>query len=81
MGGLIQVIQPRTLAAIPSRLPIYWWVVIKTQGEWDKGLPALQAALTQSGHSRVTLKLYPEGRHEMLNEVNAAEVWQDIVAG
>ena len=27
----------------------------------------------------ITIKLYPEGRHEMLNERNKAEVYQDIL--
>ena len=27
----------------------------------------------------ITIKLYPEGRHEMLNECNKAEVYQDIL--
>jgi alpha-beta hydrolase superfamily lysophospholipase len=80
MGGLIQVMQPRSLAAIPSRLPILLLGGDKDPvGRMGKGLPALQSALTKTNHSRVTLKLYPEGRHEMLNEVNADEVWQDIV--
>jgi alpha-beta hydrolase superfamily lysophospholipase len=31
----------------------------------------------QTLHSRLTLKLYPEGRHEMLNEINRDEVTRD----
>lgn len=79
MGGLIHVMQTPSLAAIPSRLPILLLGGDKDPvGRMGKGLPALQAALTRTNHGRVTLKLYPEGRHEMLNEINAAEVWQDI---
>ena len=29
---------------------------------------------------KADLKLYPGGRHEMLNEVNRNQVWQDIAA-
>jgi alpha-beta hydrolase superfamily lysophospholipase len=32
------------------------------------------------GVGPVTLRLYPDGRHEMLNETNRAEVEADLVA-
>ena len=38
-----------------------------------------QAAL-RAGLRDVSLRLYPEGRHEMLNEVNHKEVYGDILA-
>ena len=28
----------------------------------------------------VALKLYPEGRHEMLNETNRQQVYEDVLA-
>ena len=28
---------------------------------------------------KLTVKLYPNGRHEMLNEINKEEVYQDIL--
>jgi alpha-beta hydrolase superfamily lysophospholipase len=31
----------------------------------------------QTLHQRVKLKIYPDGRHEMLNEVNRDEVMAD----
>jgi alpha-beta hydrolase superfamily lysophospholipase len=37
----------------------------------------------QTSHSRVSLKIYPDGRHEMLNEINRDEVskdWLDWIA-
>ena len=32
-----------------------------------------------AGMKDVSLKLYHEGRHEMLNELNKAEVYRDIL--
>ena len=32
------------------------------------------------GMKDITIKLYPEGRHEMLNERNKSEVYQDVLA-
>ena len=44
-----------------------------------KGVPKLAKAYEQSGQTNVTCKLYENGRHEMLNETNRAEVEEDIV--
>ena len=33
-----------------------------------------------AGVRDLTVKLYPEGRHEMLNETNRQEVWDDVLS-
>jgi alpha-beta hydrolase superfamily lysophospholipase len=43
-----------------------------------KGIPALMKKLRQTGHDKVTIKLYKEGRHEMLNETCKFDVYQDV---
>lgn len=48
-------------------------------GENGKGLPKLAKAYSNAGHENVTLKLYQNGRHEMLNETNSEEVMKDLV--
>lgn len=48
-------------------------------GQNGKGVKALQQALTDSGHKNVSCTLYADARHEMLNELNAAEVRQEIL--
>ena len=35
--------------------------------------------LKKTGHQNVIMKLYPEARHELLNELNRDEVMSDIV--
>lgn len=47
-------------------------------GANGKGVCEVAKALTETGHD-VTLKLYPGGRHEMLNEICCEEVYQDIL--
>ena len=37
-------------------------------------------AFKRAGIRHVTIRLYPEGRHEMLNEVNRTEVYADILS-
>ena len=44
-----------------------------------KGIHNLERLLLSSGVKMVAKKLYPEGRHEMLNETNRDEVMNDIL--
>ena len=41
-------------------------------------MPALMKKLRQRGHDKVTIKLYKEGRHEMLNETCKTQVYADV---
>ena len=43
----------------------------------DRGMTKLAMHYAQTGHSRMSLKLYAGGRHEMLNEINRDEVTAD----
>ncbi len=47
-------------------------------GQMGKGVEQSAAFYKEAGYE-VTLKLYPKGRHEMLNERNREEVYQDIL--
>lgn len=68
------------LARIPKNLPIYIF-----SGEKDpvglngEGVRALADRYRKAGLSDVTVKLYPEARHEVLNETNRDEVMRDLV--
>ena len=48
-------------------------------GEFGKGVTKLYEFYLRIGFDCVTLRLYPEGRHEMLNEVNKEQVYLDIL--
>ena len=47
-------------------------------GGMGKGVKQVNQWLVKSGHN-VTMKLYPQGRHEMLNETNRSEVYGDVL--
>lgn len=80
MGGLIEVNKIGSLEKLPNSLPVLLLSGEKDPvGRMGKGVPLLAQKLYQTGHSKVELKLYPDGRHEMLNEVNAAQVFADIL--
>ena len=80
LGGLQQISKPSNLAQIDQRLPI-----LIIGGECDpvsegKRLKDLADALTHSDHPFVTLKVYNQARHEILNETNHDEVTRDLLA-
>ena len=48
-------------------------------GEYGKGVTEVYKALRKTGHTGVMMKLYPEARHELLNELNRREVTEDVI--
>ena len=49
-------------------------------GAYSKGINEIGDKLKATNHSRVTVKLFPGGRHEILNETNKQEVYEYIDA-
>jgi alpha-beta hydrolase superfamily lysophospholipase len=79
MSGLIAISQKSEIAKIPNQLPIYILSGDKDPvGLQGQGVLALKQHITNNGCEQVQCKLYPGGRHEMLNESNANEVFNDI---
>ena len=78
MGGLIFINSPANVARMPPELPL---LIISGDhdpvGDMGKGVVALEQLFLRSGMRRITMKLYPGARHELLNELNAREVFQD----
>jgi alpha-beta hydrolase superfamily lysophospholipase len=64
---------------IPKQLPVYF-----LSGEQDpvgkntKGVLQSSRKLQAAGLKNVSCKFYPEARHEILNEINKQEVYDDI---
>lgn len=86
LGGLFDLGSDHALTRIPGDLPILITGGSADPVGGDKGMTGLAMHYMQTLHQRVKLKLYPEGRHEMLNEVNRDEVtgdwleWMDQVS-
>ena len=45
-----------------------------------EGVKRVVGMFREAGCRDVTLKLYPDGRHEMFNELNRQEVMEDLLA-
>jgi alpha-beta hydrolase superfamily lysophospholipase len=80
LGGLYQISLPKNLKLIPAKLPIYMFGgsedPVSAQG---KGMKKLAEMLRKTGHSNISLRIYEQGRHEMLNETNQDEVVDDLL--
>ena len=80
LGGLQHISKTSNLAQIDKSLPL-----LIMGGECDpvsegKRLKGLAEALTGTDHPFVTLNIYPQARHEILNEINRADVTHDLLA-
>lgn len=77
--GMLEIKQPQTLAGINTNLPLLVMGGEKDPISAPKGLQKLAKALQKAGVKDVTLSLYPDGRHEMLNEINAEQVTARLI--
>lgn len=81
MGGLKVITSSRNLKRMNPALPVYF---ISGDGDpvGENGAGVIRAyrAFLNCGMKDVTMKLYHEGRHELLNELNRDEVYDDVLA-
>ena len=67
-------------AGMPKKLPILLIAGEKDPvGAMGAGPREVSAGLTAAGCSDVELRLYPQGRHELLNELEKEEVKEDLL--
>lgn len=70
----------KNIEIIPKDLPIYMFSGEKDPvGAMGKNVTKLYNKYKVSGIKSVTLKLYKDGRHEMLNELNKEDVYNDVL--
>jgi alpha-beta hydrolase superfamily lysophospholipase len=80
LRGLAQLFTPKALAQIDKELPVYLFAgELDPVGKQGKGVKKFREMLKRAGSKQVDLKLYAEGRHEMINETNRTEVYGDIL--
>lgn len=74
-----EVTDPRRAARMPRDLPV---LILSGDadpvGENGKGVRRFEKMLKKIGMRKVTCKLYPENRHELINDLDKQEVFQDI---
>lgn len=68
-------------SAVPKDLPILLISgAMDPVGNYSKGIRDIYQKLLATDHKEVTIKLYDNARHEILNELNKDEVMEDITS-
>ena len=81
MCGIEFITKQRNVERMNPELPIYFMSGdADPVGENGKGVMRAYRSFLDAGMKDVSLKLYHEGRHEILNELNREEVYRDILA-
>ena len=78
LDALPGVTSRRSLAPIRKDMPLYVF-----SGERDPvgaNIQGLLGDLKGAGFTRLTTRIYPGARHEMLNETNRDEATRDLIA-
>jgi alpha-beta hydrolase superfamily lysophospholipase len=81
MTASMRIIDPAQLARIRKDLPI--WIMAGDKDPINHNLEWLRPVAERyraAGIAEVTEKYYRDGRHEMFNETNRAEVYRDLLA-
>ena len=80
MHGIRFIMDPKNLDCMDLTKPVYFMSGEEDPvGDYGKGVDRAYKSFCDAGCTDVKMKLYPGGRHEMLNEINKDEVYQDIL--
>lgn len=78
--GIEFIQSPKSLIRWPKELPVFLLSgSMDPVGGYGDGVRRVKADLGAAGLYKIKMKLYPDGRHEMLNEINKDEVFGDIL--
>lgn len=78
--GVTALYADNRLALLPKHIPYYLFAGgDDPMSSSASGVRKLIEKLHRSGIKDITVHIYPEGRHEMLNEVNHVEVTNDLI--
>ncbi len=81
MGGLQYIASPGALEQMDPETPVLIFSGDRDPvGGCGKGVRKVCGYFQQRGTRDLTMKLYPGGRHEMLNELNKEEVYDDVLS-
>ncbi|GAB6089611.1 alpha/beta fold hydrolase [Spirochaeta dissipatitropha] len=81
LAGLIESNSKRIITQTETDLPkLFFSGGSDPVGRAGKGFYRVLKVYRKCGHDLINAKLYPDGRHEMLHEVNRTEVYEDVVS-
>lgn len=79
MKGIYFIEQPVNLNAMRKDLPVFFIAGGDDPvGSYGKGIHQAANAFRKAGMTDVSVRIYPLCRHEILNEINKEEVYEDV---
>ena len=79
LGGIKYIVNKKNQAKMDKATPIFFIAGAEDPvGDYGKGVRAAFNAFIKAGVADCSVKLYPGGRHEILNETNRGEVFEDV---
>ena len=80
MKGIYYIEQKQNLAKMPKSLPVFFIAGGDDPvGPYGKGVHTCADAFRSAGMEDVSVRIYPLCRHEILNEINRSQVFEDIL--
>ena len=81
MQGIKFITDKKNIAQMNKEKPVYFMSGDGDPvGDYGKGVERAYKAFCDAGLHDVFMRLYPGGRHEMLNETNKEQIYQDILS-
>lgn len=81
LQGILEINKEENMNKSPKHKPIYMFAGdMDPVGDYGNGPKIVYEKLKKLGAEDITLKMYEQGRHEMLNEINREEVYNDLLA-
>ena len=79
LTGILHIQKKQTLEAMNKTLPVFFIAGGDDPvGGYGKGVRMAAQAFRDAGMETVDERIYPLCRHEILNELNREEVWEDV---
>lgn len=78
--GMLQMKNKQSVYMIPKKLPVFFVAGSDDPvGNFGKGVRKVYEKYKEAGITDVSLRLYPGDRHELLNETDRNQVYQDLL--
>lgn len=80
LAGMREINQESYYNLVPTNIPMLFMSgSMDPVGDFEKGVGAVIASMRQAGVKDLAVHLYPGARHEVFNETNRQEVFQDLL--
>ncbi|MCD7755776.1 MAG: alpha/beta hydrolase [Firmicutes bacterium] len=80
LGGMLYNQEQKNLARMNPALPVFFIAGGDDPvGSYGKGVRRTAEAFRKAGMRDVSVRIYPLCRHEILNEINKQEIYEDVV--